>query len=103
MDNKPKHIFDDRKYVKGCMCFGDASCARLFALGCVIHRHVYHSWENLWGFHAIDGFAGCVVLVIVATWMRTFLMRSEDYYDDEWNTDLDEKNTSDTGAANVDD
>ncbi len=103
MDNKPKHIFDDPKDVMRVMHFLYASCALLFALDFVIHRHVYHSWENLWGFHAIYGFAGCVVLVIVATWMRTFLMRSEDYYDDEWNTDLDEKNTSDTGAANVDD
>ena len=103
MDNKPKHIFDDPKNVKRVMHFLYASCALLFALDFVIHRHVYHSWENLWGFHAIYGFAGGVVLVIVATWMRTFLMRSEDYYDDEWNTDLDEKNTRDTGAANVDD
>lgn len=103
MDNKPKHIFDDPKNVNRVMHFLYASCALLFALDFVIHRHVYHSWENLWGFHAIYGFAGCVVLVIVATWMRTFLMRSENYYDDEWNTDLDEKNTSDTGAANVDD
>ena len=103
MDNKPKHIFDDPKNVKRVMHFLYASCALLFALDFVIHRHVYHSWENLWGFHAIYGFAGCVVLVIVATWMRTFLMRSEDDSEDEWNTDLDEKNTSDTGAANVDD
>jgi hypothetical protein len=58
-------------------------CALLFALDFVIHRHTVHSWENLWGFYPIYGFVGCVVLVIVAKWMRTFLMRPEDYYDSE--------------------
>jgi hypothetical protein len=103
MDNKTKYIFDDPKNVKRVMTFLYASCALLFALDFVINRHVYHSWENLWGFHAIYGFVGCVVLVVVAKWMRGFLMRPEDYYDDEWKTDEDEKNTSKAGVLNVDD
>jgi cytochrome b subunit of formate dehydrogenase len=107
MDNKTKYIFDDPKNVKRVMHFLYASCVLLFGLDFVIDRHVYHSWENLWGFHAFYGFVGCVVLVIVATWMRTFLMRPEDYYDDEWKADIgvgvDEKHKSKAGVFNVDD
>ena len=58
-----------------------AVCTVLFALEFVIHRHVVHEWENLLGFYGLYGFVGCVVLVLVAKWMRTFLMRDEDYYD----------------------
>ncbi|MDE0955136.1 MAG: hypothetical protein OSA07_01590 [Pseudomonadales bacterium] len=103
MDNNKEYLFDKPKNVKRVMYFLYASCVFLFALDFVIHRHVYHSWENLWGFHAIYGFAGCVVLVIVATWMRKFLMRPEDYYDDEWKTIIDEKKTDKAGVLNVDD
>ncbi|MNC99811.1 hypothetical protein D3C83_182230 [compost metagenome] len=40
-----------------------------------------HGWEGVWGFYPAYGFAGCVLLVVVAKWMRTFLMRDENYYD----------------------
>lgn len=59
-----------------------AICALLVALDLVIHRHVLHAWENLFGFYAIFGFIACVVLVVVAKEMRKVLMRDEDYYDD---------------------
>lgn len=81
MENEKKHIFDNPKNVKRVLYFLYACCAVLFLLDFVIHRHVAHSWENLWGFYPVYGFVGCVILVVVATWMRTFLMRSEDYYD----------------------
>ena len=58
-----------------------ALCIVLFAADFVIHRHIYHDWENLPGFYAIFGFIACVVLVLIATQMRKVLMRDEDYYD----------------------
>lgn len=58
-------------------------CLVLVGLDFVIHRHTVHSWENIHGFYAIYGFIGCVILVLVAKWMRSFLMRSEEYYDRE--------------------
>ncbi|MBY5991209.1 hypothetical protein [Ferrimonas balearica] len=58
-----------------------ACCAVLLALDFVIHRHVEHAFERLWGFYPLYGFVGCVVLVLIAKWMRSFLMRDEDYYD----------------------
>ena len=57
-------------------------CGVLFALDFVIHRHVTHPWENLFGFYGIFGFVACVVLVLAAREMRKVLMRKEDYYDD---------------------
>ncbi len=81
MDNDKKYLFDDPKNIKRLLTIFYAICALLFILDFVIKRKIYHSWENLWGFYPIYGFIGCVVLVFVASWMRTFLMRPEDYYE----------------------
>lgn len=112
MENKKKYLFDNPKNVKRFLYFLYASCALLFVLDFVLHRHAIHNWENLWGFYPIYGFISCVVLVLMATWMRTFLMRPEDYYDSEGKVnegknnpgkkELDEKNTTKPGDHNVD-
>jgi hypothetical protein len=81
MDNDKKYLFDDPKNIKRLLTIFYVICALLFILDFVIKRKIYHSWENLWGFYPIYGFIGCVVLVFVASWMRTFLMRPEDYYE----------------------
>lgn len=81
MENNKKYFFDNPKNVKHLLTVFYVICALLFILDFVINRHIYHSWENLWGFYPIYGFVGCVVLVFVAKWMRTFLMRPEDYYE----------------------
>lgn len=91
MEKEKKYLFDKPENIKRLLYFLYASCALLFLLDFVIHRHVSHSWENLWGFYPLYGFVGCVVLVLVATWMRTFLMRPEDYYANEGQTLADEK------------
>ena len=91
MDNEKKYFFDNPNNVKRLMHVFYAICVILFLLDFVIHRHVMHSWENLWGFYPLYGFVGCVVLVLIATWMRTFLMRSEDYYDNDGQADIDEQ------------
>tara|TARA_R110001592_G_C12607650_1_gene696530 strand:- start:268 stop:522 length:255 start_codon:yes stop_codon:yes gene_type:complete len=57
-------------------------CGLLVIADFIVHRHIYHSWENVPGFYAIYGFVGCSLLVFIAKWMRTFLMREEDYYDE---------------------
>ena len=56
-------------------------CVVLLLLDFVIHRHVTHPWEEMFGFYAAYGFVACVLLVLAATQMRRVLMRSEDYYD----------------------
>ena len=81
MKNEKKYLFDDPKNVKRVLYILYSCCALLLILDFVIHRHVIHSWERLWGFYPLYGFVGCVILVLVATWMRSFLMRDEDYYE----------------------
>ncbi len=83
MENEKTFIFDNPRNVKRILYILYGCCAVLFVLDFVIHRHTVHSWENLWGFYAIYGFVGCVILVLVATWMRRFIMRPPGYYDDE--------------------
>ena len=100
MDNEKKYLFDNPKNIKRVLYFLYGCCIILFLLDFVIHRHVLHSWENLWGFYPVYGFVGCVVLVLVATWMRTFLMRSENYYDED-KAEADKKNVE-PGGHDVD-
>jgi hypothetical protein len=57
-----------------------AVCVLLALLDLVINKGGEH-WWNFFGFHSLFGFVACVVLVLVATWMRKPLMRDEDYYD----------------------
>ena len=108
MDNDKKHFFDDPANVKRVLYIFYAGCGLLFALDFVIHRHIYHSWENLWGFYPIFGFVACVILVEAAKVMRIFLMRSEDYYDkfeQEANAgpDAAQQHDAEKGGHNVDD
>ncbi|WP_394132367.1 hypothetical protein [Shewanella maritima] len=56
-------------------------CVLLVLADFIVHRHIYHNWENVPGFYAIYGFVGCVILVLIAKGMRKVLMKEEDYYD----------------------
>jgi len=108
MKKEKKYIFDNPNNIKRVLYLLYASCALLFAMDFIIHRHVMHSWENLWGFYPIYGFVGCVILVLVATWMRKFLMRDENYYDDvkdeiSQTVDIKNKNITKGGEHHVDD
>lgn len=78
-----QYFFDNPGNIKLVLYILYSCCAILFTLDFIIHRHKVHPWEGLLGFHAVYGFVGCVVLVLIAKWMRTFLMRDEDYYDRE--------------------
>ncbi|MEE4134517.1 MAG: hypothetical protein V2I32_00450 [Desulforhopalus sp.] len=75
------HFFDKPGNIQLVLYALYGCCAVLFILDFIIHRHKVHPWEGLLGFYAVYGFVGCVVLVLVAKWMRTFLMRDEEYYD----------------------
>lgn len=97
------YFFDKPENVKRSLIIFYISCGLLFALDFVIHRHVAHDWEKLWGFYPIYGFVGCVLLVFIATGMRTILMRSEDYYDENKISDENNKTESKAGMNNVDD
>jgi hypothetical protein len=81
MTDKNNHLFDTSGNVQIIVRALTLVCLCLIGLDFVIHRHTVHSWENIHGFYALYGFVGCVILVLIAKWMRSFLMRSEEYYD----------------------
>ena len=81
MNDEKQHFFDKPGNIRKVLLALYAICGVLLLLDVIVHRHISHSWEWLWGFYPLYGFVGCVVLVLVAKWMRTFLMRDEDYYD----------------------
>ena len=76
------HMFDNPKNVKRAIHALYAVCAIALLFDFVVHRHVDHPWESMFGFYALYGFGACVVLVLIAKLMRKVLMRGEDYYDD---------------------
>ena len=81
MSDEKQHFFDKPGNIRKVLLALYAICGVLLLLDVIAQRHISHSWEWLWGFYPLYGFVGCVVLVLVAKWMRTFLMRDEDYYD----------------------
>lgn len=91
MKQQKKYLFDDPKNIKRVLHVFYGCCVLLLVLDFVIHRHISHGWERLWGFYPLYGFVGCVMLVFVATWMRTFVKRDENYYEEQ-----DSKNSIDT-------
>ncbi len=60
-----------------------AICAALFVADAFYHKHAHYAVEEWFGFYGIYGFVVCVGLVLGAKWLRTILMRPEDYYDDD--------------------
>ena len=80
--HEPKGFFEKPENINKMLKVFYVICVLLVLVDFIVHRHVYHSWENIPAFYAIYGFVGCSILVFIAKWMRTFLMRSEDYYDE---------------------
>lgn len=78
---EPPGIWDKKENVDRLLKAFYAVLIILVLLDAVIHRHIYHPWEALFGFHAWYGFAACWILVVIAKQMRRVLMRPEDYYD----------------------
>jgi len=81
--NKKKYWLDDHGNVKKVIGALFVVCGLLFVADFFYHKHSHFAAEDFFGFYAIFGFVVCVALVLAAKWMRTFLMRSEDYYDAE--------------------
>ena len=75
-----RHLFDEPKNVRLLIRGLVGACIVLVLLDGLVHRHVDHRWESLFGFYAFYGFAACVVLVLLAKEMRKLVMRAEDYY-----------------------
>lgn len=82
VNNEAPGFFDKPENVQIILRVFYVCCALLFIADFFVHRHTYHALEEWPGFYPLYGFAGCVVLVLIAKEMRKVLMRKEDYYDD---------------------
>lgn len=58
-----------------------AICTTLFFADAFYHKHSHFEIEHVFGFYGLYGFFVCVGLVLMAKWLRTLLMRPEDYYE----------------------
>ena len=56
-------------------------CALLVLADFFYHKHTHFAFEGWFGFFAMFGFVMCVILVLLAKWMRKIVKRDEDYYD----------------------
>lgn len=81
MTEKPG-LFDDKRNVDRVVWLLVVACVVVQLADLVIHKHGHYHWEEWFGFHGWYGFVSCVALVVAATFMRRFVMRSEDYYGD---------------------
>ncbi len=58
-------------------------CALLVVADAFYDKHPHFAVESWFGFFALFGFVFSVGLVLSAKELRRFLMRKEDYYDDD--------------------
>jgi len=81
-DKQKTYLFDNPRNVRRVVLGLVWACVILLGLDLVLHRHVSHPWEAMFGFYAVYGFVACVLLVLLAKEMRKLLIRKEDYYDE---------------------
>ena len=80
-DKQKTYLFDNPRNVRRVVLGLVGACVMLVGLDLVLHRHISHPWEKMFGFYAVYGFVACVLLVLLAKEMRKVLIRPEDYYD----------------------
>ena len=78
---------DDKRNVRKIVWALVIICAGLFAADGFYEKHAYFAAEYVFGFYAIYGFVMCVGLVLSAKWLRTIIMRDEDFYDKDQGDD----------------
>ena len=81
MSEERQYLFDKPKNIRRLLRMLYLACALLLALDLIVHRHVIHTWESLWGFYGFYGFLACIGLVLTAKQLRKILQRPEDFYD----------------------
>jgi hypothetical protein len=92
-----RYLFDNPRNVRRVVLGLTWTCVLLVGLELVVHRHLSHAWEALFGFYALYGFVACVLLVLLAAEMRKLWMRDEDYYE----RDAARRDASATGDEDV--
>ena len=82
-ESEKEWFLDKRKNVDRLLWGFTVLCALVLLVDFVFHRHVYHSWEEMWGFYGIFGFVGIWVLVQASKVLRWLVKRDEDHYESD--------------------
>ena len=53
----------------------------ILAVDFFVPKHGHFDWENIPGFYAFCGFAGCSIFVVIAHLFSRIVRKKEDYYD----------------------
>ena len=80
-DRDPRWLDDPRNVTR--IVYGLVTlCALAFLADLFYGKHPHFGFEGWFGFYAVYGFLGSVGLVLSAKWLRRWLKRDEDYYED---------------------
>lgn len=82
-DSGRKYWLDDPKNVDKIYWGVILVCAALFLADALYEKHPQFAIEKVFGFYGLYGFVACVGLVLAAKELRRWLMRDEDYYENE--------------------
>lgn len=80
-DDERPYWLDDPRNIDKIVYALITVCALLFFADGFYEKHGRFEIEHLFGFYGLFGFVVYVALVLTAKWLRTILMRDEDYYD----------------------
>jgi asparagine N-glycosylation enzyme membrane subunit Stt3 len=78
---KELDFFEKPKNKKALWIIYIAILVLLLTIDLFIPQHAHFYWDGIPVFYALFGFAGCVLLAVIAKNLRPFLKREENYYD----------------------
>ncbi len=90
-NHKPSGFFYQPNTIRWILRIFYALCVLLVLADFIVHRHILTNIEKIPAFYALYGFVACVILVLIASQMRKFLMRDEQYYDTDSSESITEK------------
>lgn len=77
-----KYWLDDKRNIKKLIYAVYAVCALLFVADALYEKHPHFEAETVFGFYALFGFAAFFGIVLAGKFLRLFIKRNEDYYDE---------------------
>lgn len=77
-----KYWLDDKRNVQKLIYAVYAVCALLFVADAFYEKHPHFQGESVFGFYALFGFAAFFGIVLAGKFLRNFIKRDEDYYDE---------------------
>lgn len=84
MNKQPEGFFYQPVVIRWILRIFYGICIVLVIADFVVHRHIVTEVEKLPTFYALYGFVACVLLVLMSTVIRRWVMRDEHYYEESF-------------------